>query len=104
VSATQPRPGDFYLCKYRGSGNGDLIAGRVLFVEDGQATLENLLTGKSSRKSVAGSLKRNWRAPRSCADLVVARFRKAGKGAARELAVEMYQDGLASPPMEAAAQ
>lgn len=92
------KKGDYIAIRHRGDRNGDLLVGRVLNIEGGKYSIEDLITGKLRTKTDdsavsgrRGSMYRMAIVPKGGALAVVAVFRSAGKEAAREAAVSLVK-------------
>ncbi len=100
--------GQVFLCKFRGTGNGDLVAGRVTRVgfgdKDGEPAVElqDLLTGRAHVKKKRNLLGRNWLGREADAREVQAVDRDDGRAEARLWAVALYRLSKGLPRAEAA--
>lgn len=93
------RKGQYIACKYQGTGNGDLIVGRIDSVRtNGHIVGVNLLTGKAFAKAASTVGDRNVVISKSQADEIVAaydgpeateHFHLADRKAAREKAIQI---------------
>jgi hypothetical protein len=70
------RKGDYVVCRFNGSRNGDLIVGVVESVRShGRIVLKNLLTEKPSLKRVDVLLRRNAVVPKRVAVQIATNFK-----------------------------